>query len=104
MSDIYESLLKDIPEDCVNYRKQFEACKENTEQFDTYNKPLLRTKHCRTHWLEYANCVDKFQLRYMQLKNLAARKDNLPEPYNIEDEINYKKENVSKLNFGLDKF
>ena len=106
MEEFMENFSKELPEECINHRKQFEACKisEDPEFSENLDKPLARTKGCRGEYFKYDLCVKNFNERYMKLKNLVAEIEGEQLPYDIEKERNFQKFNLTKFNMGLDKF
>jgi len=105
MEGFLENLRKELPEECIESRKKFEACKLSVDpDFTLNNLPLSRTKGCRNQFLEYSSCVGQFQERYWRMKNLAASIQGEKEPFDIEKERNSLKYNLTKNNYGLDKF
>ena len=103
MEEFIANLQRDLPEECIMKRRQFEACKLSVDPVDL-NEPLSRTKGCRNHWLEYDLCVNNFNERYMTLKNIEAKFEGRQLPFNLKEERDYKRMNLTKDNFGLDKF
>jgi hypothetical protein len=104
MEEFLENYSKELPLDCINRRKQFEACKQSVDPEFILNKPLSRTKGCREHFNAFNNCVDEFNHRYMKLKNLVAEINGEQAPFDITKEQNYNRRNLTKFNFGLNKF
>ncbi len=104
MEEFLENYQKELPSDCITKRKQFEACKQSVDPEYTLNKPLSRTKGCREQYNEYDTCVKEFNERYMKLKNLVAEIEGEQKPFDIEQERNFQKRNLTKFNFGLNKF
>ena len=98
-----DNLKKELPEECIAKRLQFEACKQSNS---TTLEPnfLHRTKGCRTLMSEYSQCVSNFNRKFMILNNVVADIKGIQRPYSLEDESRFERIYLTKNNFGLDKF
>ncbi len=105
MEEFMSNYSKELPEECILLRKQFEACRySQNESGSLLSVPLHRTKGCRELFSGFNRCVENFNFRYMNLKNIVARINGEFEPYDIVKERELLARNLTVNNFGLDKF
>lgn len=104
MENLLDSLKDDLPEECIQQRQRFEACKDAEDPDYDLNTPLSRTKNCRGQWQKYHTCVRQFHYRYMTLKNIEAKVNGKHEAYDIQAYLDSYDRNITSTNFGLDKF
>ena len=108
-------LSKELPEDCILKFKRFTACKfkfdNDFEEKEGYSKfkefkeqPVSRVKGCLNEWNSYFRCTQEFMWRYIDLKNYVAEIEGVPLPYNKKEIKRDLQKNLSKYNYGLNKF
>jgi hypothetical protein len=110
-----EELKGSMPEECYNAFKRFNACKFNHdkekykelkfvkfEEYQTY--ALSRVDGCKNEYAKFNKCREDFFWRYIDLKNYVAEIEGRPLPYNKRALKADLKENLTKYNFGLNKF
>lgn len=105
MEEFMADYSKELPEECIVLRKQFEACRyAQNETGSLLPVPLHRTKGCRQLFSGFNRCVENFNFRYMNLKNMVAKINGEVQPYDIVKERELLSRNLTVNNFGLDKF
>ncbi len=111
----YESELNSrMPENCVALFKRFTLCKLDHDEsilktkgrvfYTEYQtEPYAAVDGCKNEYSAYNQCYEDFKERFYDLKNYVASLNNQAMPFDKDFERDRKK-NMTKYNFGLNKF